>query len=69
MFDNDVIVNPFDKAKLMELMGEVNSILDRHPYFKEGTNSHTITAISRAKGFAKDAEKWISYLHTEEETK
>ena len=53
----------------MELIGKVNDILDKYPYFKEGTNSHTVTTISRAKGFAKDAEKWISYLHTEEETK
>ena len=69
MFDNDVIVNPFDKAKLMELMSEVNHILDKYPHFKEGTDFHTVTAISRAKGFARDAAQWISYLHTEEETK
>lgn len=66
MFKNEVIVDPDDKAKLLEHIKSVNEILDKYPY--ESCNGyHTVTAISQAKNFSINAERWISCLHTEKE--
>ena len=62
MFENDVIVSEVDKKEALYHIREVNKILDKYPYFS--CIAPTVTTISRAKGFSKDAEKWISYLDT-----
>lgn len=68
MFRNEVIVSEEDKQKVVELLTEVNKILEPYPYFNpEYAGDYTVTTISRAKGFAKDALKWCSYLHTASE--
>ena len=62
MFENEVIISESDKEKALYHIQEVNKILDKYPY--SSCFAHTITNISRAKGYSKDAEKWISYLET-----
>ena len=64
MFKNDVIVSETDKENALYHIREVNKILDKYPYFSCVAN--TVTTISRAKEFSKDAEKWISYLDTDD---
>ena len=62
MFSNEVLVEKSDKERLVELFREANTILDKYPY-ETHDGSHTVTTMSRAKSFTKDAEKWCSYLH------
>lgn len=63
MFSNEVLVDKTDKDRLVELLNEVNEILEKYP-FETYDGSHTVTNISRAKTFAKDALKWCGYLYT-----
>lgn len=62
MFENEVIVSEVDKKEALYHIQKVNKILDKYPY--SSCFANTVTTISRAKGFSKDAEKWIGYLHT-----
>ena len=64
MFANEVIVSVEDKEKLVQLLTEADKILNKYPYFSK-PNCHTVTTISRAKGFVSDAKKWCGYLHTD----
>ena len=66
MFDNEVFIKKEDKAILLKNIEEINKILNKYPYYKDGTHYHTVTAISRAKNFSKDAEQWIRLLSTED---
>lgn len=66
MFKNEVIVEKKDKDELVALMARAKEILDRYPY-NNGVHAHTVTTISRAKGFVNDAKEWCGYLHTEAE--
>lgn len=63
MFSNEVLIEKSDKDRLIELLEEVNDILGKYPY-ETYNGSHTVTNISRAKTFAKDAQQWCSYLYT-----
>ena len=65
MFSNEVLVEKSDKERLVELLREANAILNKYPY-ETNDGSHTVTTMSRAKFFTKDAEKWCGYLHIEE---
>ena len=65
MFSNEVLVEKPDKERLVELLREANTILDKYPY-EIFDGSHTVTTMSRAKSFTKDAEKWCGYLHIKE---
>ena len=67
MFENEVIVDPKDKEEALTYIKKVNEILDKYP--SSSCHAYTVTSISRAKNFSKEAEKWISYLETKEETK
>lgn len=62
MFSNEVLIEKNDKDRLVDLLTEANSILEKYPY--ETYNcSHTVTTMSRAKSYVKDAKEWCSYLH------
>lgn len=63
MFSNEVLVEKTDKDRLIELLSEVNGILEKYQ-FETYDGSHTVTNISRAKTFAKDALQWCGYLYT-----
>ena len=63
MFKNEVKVDPKDKQRLVELLAEAQSILDKYPYFSV-PNCNTVTCMSRAKSFVNDAYKWVTYLYT-----
>ena len=65
MFSNEVLVEKEDKERLVELLKEANSILNKYPY-ETYNDSHTVTAMSRAKSFTKESEKWCSYLYIKE---
>ena len=65
MFSNEVLVEKFDKKRLVELMREANAILEKYPY-ETHDSSYTVTTMSRAKSFAQEADKWCNYLHTKE---
>ena len=63
MFTNEPLIEKADKERLVELLKEANAILEKYPY-ETYDGSHTVTTMSRAKSFVKDAEKWCGYLHT-----
>ena len=65
MFGNEILVEKSDKEQLVKLLREANAILDKYPY-EIYDGSHTVTTMSRAKSFTKDAEKWCSYLRIKE---
>lgn len=65
MFSNEVLVEKSDKERLVELLREANTILNKYPY-ETYDGSHTVTTMSRAKSFTKEAEEWCSYLHIKE---
>ena len=62
MFSNEVLVEKSDKERLVELLREASTILNKYPY-ETYDGSHTVTNMSRAKSFTKEAEKWCNYLH------
>ncbi len=65
MFCNEVIVSEKDKQTLVSLLEEAHTIIERYPPFHpEYAGNMTVTTISRAKTFVKDALQWCSYLHT-----
>ena len=65
MFSNEVLVEKSDKERLVELFREANTILNKYLY-EIYNDSHTVTAMSRAKSFTKEAEKWCNYLYIKE---
>ena len=62
MFSNEVLIEKDDKDRLVELLKEANVILKKYPY-EIYDGSHTVTTMSRAKSYVKDAEEWCGYLH------
>lgn len=62
MFKNEVIVSKSDKRKALYHINEVNRILEKYPY--SSCFANTITDISRAKNFSKEAAEYIASLHT-----
>ncbi len=56
------MVGAKDKKDALYHIKRVNEILDKYPF--QSCFANTVTTISRAKSYAKDAEEWISYLHT-----
>lgn len=65
MFSNEVLVEKSDKERLVELLREADTILNKYPY-EIYDGSDTVTTMSRAKSFTKDAKKWCGYLHIKE---
>lgn len=63
MFDNEVIISKKDKDILCSLLEQVNEILDKYPYSTKTCT--TITAMSRAKTSAKEAQECVELLYTE----
>ena len=65
MFSNEVLVEKSDKERLVELLKEANTILNKYPN-ETYDGSHTVTSMSRAKLFTKEAEIWCRYLYIKE---
>lgn len=65
MFSNEVLIDKSDKERLVELLTEANAILEKYPY-EIYNNSYTITTMSRAKSYVKDAKTWCGYLFIKE---
>ena len=65
MYRNEVKVDPKDKQRLIELLEEAKSILDKYPYFSI-PNYPTVTCISRAKTALSELQKWVSCLYTDD---
>lgn len=63
-FKNEVSVSEDDKKRLVSLIREVNEILEKYPYSSD-YSQHTVTSISRAKSYSKEAETWINLLKTD----
>ena len=63
MFENEVLVDVNDKERLVELLTEASSILDKYNYFSK-SGCHTVTAMSRAKSAVKDANEWCKRLYS-----
>lgn len=62
MFSNEVLIEKNDKERLVGLLTEANAILEKYPY-ETYDGSHTITTMSRAKSYVKNAKEWCGYLH------
>ena len=58
----EVEVEPADNERLVALLNEADEILSKYPLTKDYSIMY-VTAMSRAKGFVRDAAKWCSYLH------
>lgn len=65
MNDNEVLIEKTDKERLVELLDEANSILDKYPFYV-GNKITMVTAMSRAKGFVRQARDWCGLLSTKE---
>lgn len=63
MYENEVLVDLDDKERLIELLAEASSMLDRYDYFSK-TGCHTVTVMARAKGAVKDAYEWCGRLYS-----
>lgn len=62
IFENEVIISEVDKNEALYHIRAVNKILNKYPYCSCYAN--TVTTVSRAKTYSKNAEEWIGYLHT-----
>lgn len=68
MFENEVLIEVDDKRRLIELVKEMESILDKYPY-REIRDEHMnklcpITLMSYVKNSVNEANKWIKLLYT-----
>jgi len=66
MFDNEVLVDPADKERLVAIMKEANEILRKYPY-RSGGSQYNVTNMSRAKVFASNALEWCELLYVDRE--
>lgn len=64
MFFNEVFIEQEDKDRLVEILKEANSILDRYPY--ESCQASTVTMMSRAKSALVEAYSWCERLYVED---
>lgn len=68
MFENEVLIEIDDKRRLIELVKEMESILDKYPYYEiRDLHAHKlcpITLMSYAKNSVNEANKWIKLLYT-----
>lgn len=62
MFSNEVLIEKNDKERLVELLTEANAILEKYPY-ETYDGSYTVTNMSRAKSYVKNAKEWCNYLY------
>lgn len=63
MFYNEVFIEKEDKERLVELMKEANSIMEKYPY--ESCQGSTVTIASRAKSALVEAYNWCERLQVE----
>lgn len=62
-FPNEVFIEPKDKERLIELLTEANSILNKYPYSSDYSH-HTVTSMSRAKTQVNQAMNQVKRLYT-----
>ena len=65
MEKNEVLIDPAEKERLVDLLKEAQSILQKYPY-RDGGNLWNITVMSRAKVFVADSLEWCELLYTTE---
>lgn len=63
MYSSEVLVDKKDKERLMELMDEAHSILEKYESSSD-YKSHFVTTMMRAKGSVSEARQWCELLHT-----
>ena len=62
MFKSEVLIEFEDKKRLLELLSEAKTILDKYPYSNDYSD-HVITAMSRAKSSVKDSLTTVKCLY------
>lgn len=63
LFENETMVDLDDKERLIELLSEANTILDRYEH-QSKSGFHTVTTITRAKNAVKEAYDWCRWLYS-----
>lgn len=63
LFENETMVDLDDKERLIELLSEANTILDRYER-QSKSGVHTVTTITRAKNAVKEAYDWCGWLYS-----
>lgn len=62
-WSNEVYVDKNDKNRIVELLKEAETILNKYPYWAPNTEfSGAVTTMTRAKNAMKDAVQWCGYL-------
>jgi len=61
-FPNEVFIDPKDKERLIELLTEADSILDKYPYSSDSSHD-TVTAMSDAKCSVHEAKHQVELLY------
>ena len=67
-FPNEVYIEPKEKERLIELLTEADTILNKYPSSSIASYD-TVTAMSWAQDYVRDAKKWVECLHTSDEAK
>ena len=67
-FPNEVYIDPKEKARLVELLTEASTILDKYSYSSDASY-HTVTCMSRAKSSVLQAKEEVKLLYTIKEKK
>lgn len=62
MFKNEVLIELEEKKRLIALLSEAKTILDKYPYSNDHS-LHVITAMSRAKASVNDSLNTIKCLY------
>lgn len=63
MFGNEVIIDREDKKIIVDYMRKINTVLGKYAW-SSNYDVHTVTAMSRAKSAANEAETWINLIES-----
>lgn len=61
--ENEALVDRDDKERLIELLSEANSILERYERSSK-PGFHTVTTVTRAKNATAEALDWCRWLYS-----
>lgn len=67
-FPNEVYIEPKEKERLIELLTEASTILDKYKHSSDYSH-HTVTCMSRAKLAVNLAKDEVKLLYTTREKK
>lgn len=62
-FPNEVFIDSKDKERLIKLLTEADSILDKYPSSSDASY-HTVTAMGRSKSQVNEAMNQVKLLYT-----